>query len=392
MNYAIATPEGMNDRLFAECAAYRAVQNTVTGLFSHRGYSEVTTPELEYYDVLLQSGSPLPQEEMVKVIDRASRILVLRPDNTAPIARLAATKLRALPLPQRLFYCQHVYRSDDAHKGVRTDTSQCGVELIGASGIRADLEVLTTAVQALQALGIEDFQIELGHAGFFPALAAELHADAALAQQLRACVEQKNFAAYNDLLAPYRDTTVGRSMAQLGRLFGGVEVLQEARALCSGAPCVQALDYLEELYQELDAAGIGDKIVFDLALVQRIDYYTGVIFRGYVRGSGQTVLSGGRYDTLAGKFGMDVPATGLALDIEQLTHCLPVQETARPDTIVYYARGCLGGAMRRVTQSRQGSCVLSAAVTESGAAEEGRRLGAKTLVVITADGERSVAL
>ena len=172
--YTINTPEGTRDRLFAECRERRQVQRELTALFQRRGYAEVSTPEVEFYDLFLQSGNPMPQESMLKIIDRSGKIMVMRPDCTTPIARVAATKLKALPLPQRLCYDQTVFRSGQAHRGGSSEIAQCGVELIGAAGWKADLEMVALAVDALGACGVKDYHVELGHVGFFRDLALSL--------------------------------------------------------------------------------------------------------------------------------------------------------------------------------------------------------------------------
>ena len=146
MSYNVNTPEGTRDRLFAECRERRQVQQALTGLFRRRSYAEVITPEVEFYDLFLQSGNPMPQEAMLKIIDRSGKIMVMRPDSTTPIARVAATKLRSVPLPQRLYYDQTVFRSGREHRGGSSEIAQCGVELIGASGRKADLEMIALAV------------------------------------------------------------------------------------------------------------------------------------------------------------------------------------------------------------------------------------------------------
>ncbi|MGN1004631.1 MAG: ATP phosphoribosyltransferase regulatory subunit, partial [Oscillospiraceae bacterium] len=174
MNFVINTPEGTRDRLFAECADRRKVQNTLTELFAEKGYAEISTPEVEFYDLFVQSGNPLPQESFLKIVDRSGKIMVMRPDCTAPIARVAATKLKAVPLPQRLYYNETVFRSGQAHKGGSSEIAQCGVELIGAAGQQADVEVIALAVEALKAVSPHPFHIELGHVGLFRALAAEM--------------------------------------------------------------------------------------------------------------------------------------------------------------------------------------------------------------------------
>ena len=151
MNKTIGTPEGTRDWLFAECAAFRRVERAVTEQFRRWGYCEMTTPNVEYYDMISAAGHPLPQESMLKIVDRTGKILVMRPDCTVAMGRLAATKLRGLPRPLRLYYHQMVFRSDDLHTGARSEIDQCGVELIGADGVRADLEVISLAIDALDA-------------------------------------------------------------------------------------------------------------------------------------------------------------------------------------------------------------------------------------------------
>ena len=322
MNFIINTPEGTRDRLFAECTDRRKVQNALTELFAENGYAEISTPEMEYYDLFVQSGNPLPQESFLKIVDRSGKIMVMRPDCTAPIARVAATKLKAVPLPQRLYYNQTVFRSGQAHKGGSSEIAQCGVELIGASGQQADVEVIALAVEALKAVSPHPFHIELGHVGLFRALAAEMDMGAAQTEQMRLLIEGKHFAALNDLLEPYRDKPAYAVLSRLSQLFGSTEVLDEAEALVGKRAEVE---YLRTLYAALQEKGCGSYVRFDLGLVHQIDYYTGVVFRGYVEGAGAPVLSGGRYDNLVEKFGRPAPAIGFAMDADALAACLSQQ-------------------------------------------------------------------
>ena len=319
MNYIINTPEGTRDRLFAECADRRKVQNALTTLFSEKGYAEISTPEIEYYDLFVQSGNPLPQESFLKIVDRSGKIMVMRPDCTAPIARVAATKLKAVPLPQRLYYNETVFRSGQAHKGGSTEIAQCGVELIGASGQQTDAEVIALAVEALKAVSPHEFHIELGHVGLFRSLAAEMEMEAAETEQMRILIEGKHFAALNDLLCPYQDKPAYAVLSRLSHLFGTTEVLDEAEALVGQR---EEVEYLRSLYAALKEKGCEQYVRFDLGLVHQIDYYTGVVFRGYVEGAGAPVLSGGRYDNLVEKFGRPAPAIGFAVDADAVASCL----------------------------------------------------------------------
>ena len=324
----IAIPEGTRDRLFAECGALRTAQERLTRLFSTKGYEEISTPEVEFYDLFLQSGNPIPQESMLKIVDRSGKLMVMRPDCTAPIARVAATKLKSVPLPQRLYYNETVFRSGDAHRGGSSEIPQCGIELLGAGGLAADVEAVSLAVEALQAVSPQGFHIELGHAGLFRALADQMGMDEVQVETMRKLIEGKHFAVLDDMLLPYRDRPACALLSRLTRLFGGVEVLDEAEALMGSLP---ELRYLRDLYEALSAAGCGGAIRFDLGLVHQIDYYTGVVFRGFAQGVGAPVLSGGRYDELLGAFGRPAPAIGFAVYVDLLSSDTPVQPT--PDRL-----------------------------------------------------------
>ena len=273
MAYAINTPEGTRDRLFAECRERRQVQTALTTLFQRRSYAEVSTPEVEFYDLFLQSGNPMPQESMLKIIDRSGKIMVMRPDCTTPIARVAATKLKAVPLPQRLYYDQTVFRSGQEHKGGSSEIAQCGVELIGAAGRKADLEMVAMAVDALCACGLKQFHIELGHVGFFRDLAGRMDMPAEAMEQMRVLIEGKNFAALGDMLEPYAGQSASTALRRLSRLFGGAEVLDEAERLTGGS---SALTYLRKLYTELAQAGYGAYIRFDMGLVHQRGRFPGL--------------------------------------------------------------------------------------------------------------------
>ena len=202
--------------------------------------------------------------------------------------------------------------------GRLNEVRQAGIELIGSAGIDADIEVITTAVEALRGLGLEGFRIELGHAGFFKALVAGVTDDPELRENIRLCVEAKNYSLLSDLI----DNLPGEEQAALRalpRLFGGEEVFKKAKALIKGnAEANEALAYLKEVYDILSGRDAAGFLSIDLGLVQRNDYYTGLVFGGYIEGSGLRILSGGRYDGLLGHFGESRPATGFAIETSAL--------------------------------------------------------------------------
>ncbi len=340
--YNKITPEGTNDLLFEECLARRYVEKTVTVVFLSRGFHEVVTPGLEFYDVFQPESSGIGQEVMYKMTDRRGRLVVMRPDSTMPIARLTATRLQNLPKPIRLFYNQPIYRNHPGLTGRSDETVQAGIELLGAGGIRADLEVIATAVEALSTC-VPNFRLELGHAGFFQALAEQLPITEDVREDIRRTIESKDYAALNTILDGLGNSRQVTAMRRLPRLFGGEEVFSQAAPLCSDEKSTQTLDYLEELYRSLMQLGLEEKIIVDLGLVQRNDYYTNIIFSAYAEGYGDAVLLGGRYDNLLGNFDLPIPAIGFAINVDAIVKIMlergdsPAVETA--DILVHGKAG-----------------------------------------------------
>ena len=390
-SYRVNTPEGTRDRLFGESDRQRSAEAAITKLFRRRGYREVITPSVEYYDLFVQAQNPLPQESMLKLVDRSGRILVLRPDCTTPIARVAATRLDTAMLPQRLFYDQTIFRSGDANHGMSSEIPQFGIELVGAEGLRADAEAVALAVEAVRTAGLEGFRIELGHAGFFTALARELGVSGERADRLRACIENKSFAELDDMLA-CEGSPAAAALRKIAVLFGGAEILAEARELTENPEALAVIDYLSGIYAELDAAGMGKYISFDLGLVSGLEYYTGLIFRGYAPGTGGAIVAGGRYDNLINDFGKAIPATGFAVYVDALVSCLPPREETVAETLIYYKSGCLGRALETLGTLPAGSAELSTDETESGSLDMALRRGFKKLLIVSKTGALEVKL
>ncbi|MEG1874286.1 MAG: ATP phosphoribosyltransferase regulatory subunit [Angelakisella sp.] len=332
--YNKITPEGTGDLLFEECAARDAVAGRLGQLFRLRGYRKVATPALEFYDVFGSSAAYLPQEEMYKLTDNRGRLMVVRPDCTIPIARLTATRLSGMPMPLRLYYDQNVYRACHDLSGKQNEIPQTGVELIGSSGLRSDLEVVELAAQGLAELGGAGYRIELCHIGYFRALIDSLAADPQVKEQIRQSVEQKNYAALTDLLSGYQGAAAA-ALNYLPRLFGGEEVFDKAYSLFSQNGAADSLDYLRSIYRSLCELGLAGQVIIDLGLVNQAEYYTGLIFRGYCDGIGEPVLSGGRYDRLHGDFGTELPATGFAFNLALATDAAPKTALPPPTVLVF---------------------------------------------------------
>lgn len=336
--YDLITPEGTRDLLFEECAAVRAVETRLQNIFKSRGYSEVVTPGLEFYDVFNMKSRYFPQETMYKLVDNKARLMVVRPDSTMPIARMAATRLRDQALPIRLCYSQSVYRNKPSMRGRSDEIRQTGIELIGSTSKRAEIEVLANALEVLSSFETEGFRLELGHIGFFKALLENLGCDSDTAENIRSLIEVKNYPALNDLLESIGDTPETRALRKLPRLFGGEEVFEEAEKLYSDPKADEAVEELKSIYESISSLGYKGMITIDLGLVNRMDYYTGIVVKGYIEGCGDAVLSGGRYDKLLSEFGYDVPATGFAVNVDAVarTELKKIDFTPAPADVIVF--------------------------------------------------------
>ncbi|MFQ9439788.1 MAG: ATP phosphoribosyltransferase regulatory subunit [Acutalibacteraceae bacterium] len=317
--YHKITPEGTKDLLFEECLTHRYVERTLADVFSSHGFHEVITPGLEFYDVFDTESSGIGQEVMYKMSDKRGRLVCMRPDSTMPIARLTATRLQNLPKPIRLYYTQHIYCNNPGLTGRNDEVMQSGIELLGARGRRADLEVLATAIEALSRC-VPNFRIELGHAGFFKAIAAQLPIDDAVREDIRQYIEAKNYAALDMVLMQGRKQVSQCNASFAAFVWRGRNFKEAAKFVLTVLLLKRCL--IAGTIQRLNRFRHCDHIMIDLGLVQRTDYYTDIVFSAYVEGCGDAVLTGGRYDNLLASFDAPMPAIGFAMNVDAITDIL----------------------------------------------------------------------
>lgn len=324
------------------------------------------TPGVEFFDVFNQKTRYFSQEALYKLTDGKGRLLVMRPDSTMPIARVVATRLRDAVLPLKLCYNQTVYRNESALKGRSDELVQAGIELIGSQTKMADLEVISTAMDSLSAFGME-FSLELGHIGVFRALVDKLEADDKEKDYIRKLIQSKNFPALNDFLDAFGTNPVTAALKKLPALFGGEEVFDKAEELIPDENVTYILDELRDIYRNAAELCNGEgNITVDLGLVNKTDYYTGLIIKGYLKGHGDEVISGGRYDKLIAEFGYDIPAVGFAVNINAISKVierngiLPAVQGA--DVIVYAEEGCEVEALKKAKELREEGMIVENAL------------------------------
>ncbi|HEY4602430.1 MAG TPA: ATP phosphoribosyltransferase regulatory subunit [Cerasibacillus sp.] len=307
----------LNDVLKANtltCEKKENIIKTAEQLFHTYGYDEIETPIFEPYDLYFAVDGLIMQDDMVKVIGPSGKVLVLRPDVTIPVARLIAKHAKDNRQLERYFYIMDVFRhaSDRvvAHK-------QIGVELFGDNSAEVDAEVLALAYDLLSNLQFTDFTIEVGHAGFVKQILEEITLTHDELKQLKQFIQAKNKADLQSFLSKHQvSKSLQHVILEIPDLYGPADkVIQRARTLSLNNAMNLAIDQLENIYQLLDLYGITEKIVLNLGLINQMDYYSDVIFQGFIANAGEPVLMGGRYDTLTEKFGVMMPAIGFGCDI-----------------------------------------------------------------------------
>ena len=394
-NYAKITPEGTKDYLALESRAIRCAEKRLSTLYKSKGYQKVMTPTIEFFDVFNRESSGYSPENLYSLTDSYGRLLVLRPDSTLPIARLASTRLQNAVLPLRIYYNQNVFLRQKNLTGRSDESTQSGIELMGVGGIRADLEVIATAVEAIECCTSADFKLEIGHAGFFKDLCNNLNVDDETISAIYDCVESRNFVSLNKILDKIGENSVTNCIRNLPRYFGGLDIIEKAKQIGIGN---KSLEYLKELYIQLEKMGLSDKIIIDLSLVNRTNYYTGIIFKGYLDGSGVSVVSGGRYDLLAGEFGKDMPSTGFGIETGALASVMisrnEVEEEILPQIIVWGADAYITNALEysKTLRSKDIFCEMSNFMTAEETVEYAKQKSIKTVCIIDSNGMSEVQL
>jgi ATP phosphoribosyltransferase regulatory subunit len=265
---------------------------------------------------------------------------------------------------------------------------------MGISGLRADLEVITTAVEAIENCTSADFKIEIGHAGFFKELCKKLNVTDETVSEIYECVESRNFVSLNNILDKIGKNDITDCIRNLPRFFGGVEIIEKAKQIDLGDEGQKSLDYLKELYEFLCKAGLENKIVIDLSLVNRTNYYTGIIFKGYLQGSGVSVVSGGRYDCLGAEFGREMPSTDFGIETGALATVMlsrnEVDEEKTPEVIVFSEKELIVKALAYSKNLRYYGtyCENSTFETLSETKEYAKSKGINKICIVTEDGVR----
>lgn len=335
------TPEGVRDIYGKEYQRKLYVEKKIHEKLHLYGYEDIQTPAFEFFDVFSKEVGTTPSKELYKFFDKENNTLVLRPDFTPSIARCAAKYFCEDQVPLRFCYMGNTFNNTSNLQGKLKEVTQMGAELINEPSVEADGEMISLVIEALLSTGLSRFQVSIGQVEYFKGLCEEAGLDEETEYDLRDCISGKNYFAAQELL-------VGRGVAEpyQGRLlrvadmFGNMCSLTEAKEMVNNPRSIAAIERLEKLYEVLKAYGVAEYISFDLGMLSKYNYYTGVIFKAYTYGVGEAIVKGGRYDRLLEQFGKKAPAVGFCVVIDSIMEALSRQRVEIPlevaAKILYY--------------------------------------------------------
>ena len=326
-NPLLHTPEGVRDVYNQECTKKLYLENQIEQVFHAFGYQDIETPTFEFFDVFGREVGTTPSRELYKFFDRDGNTLVLRPDFTPSIARAASMYFMEETMPIRLCYRGSSFVNSSSYQGRLKESTQMGVELLNDDSAMADAEIIAMTVKVMLDAGLTDFQISIGHVGFFQALAEEAALSEDVLNELKELISIKNHFGAEELLAKQNlRSDLFEALRDVPQLFGNAEILEKAKGLTRNPAAREALDRLATIYEIVKDYGYEKYVTFDFAMLSKYHYYTGIIFQAYTYGTGEALIKGGRYNQLMKHFGKPAASIGFAIVVDNLLMALSRQK------------------------------------------------------------------
>lgn len=392
------TPEGVRDIYGEEYRRKLKLEELLQTKVRTFGYQDIQTPTIEFFDVFSREIGTTPSRELYKFFDKEGNTLVLRPDFTPSICRCAAKYFSEEAFPTRFCYLGNTFTNTSNLQGKLKEVTQLGAELIGDGSIEADAEMIAMVVECLLGCGLYNFQVSIGEVDYFKGICESAGIDEDTELSLREYISEKNVFGVEDLLsACHIEQEYSRVFSKMPELFGSVAMLDEAGALVSNDRSGQAVGRLKKLYFLLKEYGVEQYISFDLGMLSKYQYYTGIIFKAYTYGIGDAIVKGGRYDNLLKQFGKERPATGFVIVLDDLMTALSSQKIAVPTgqegILLLYEQDCYQKAIQEARRLRsEGNCVELMLLRESCKEEVLHRLmqqkACRSAIVISREGEK----
>ena len=326
------TVRGMRDFLPEDARKLRFIEHIARETAELYGYDEVITPAIEYYELLAAKIGEENRKRMYVFEDLGGRKVALRPEFTASVARLVATKLRSAPKPLRLFSVGSLYRYDEPQFGRYREFWQANFELFGSAMPEADAEIISLTDRFLTKVGLRNYHFKVGHVGVLRGIFSHEGIDEEKQNSIMQMLDKKEVEKAINLMRETKSS--GESLDTLKGLLetSGRDlnsVIEKMRNIVDGYPSsVEAVENLREIVALLKDGGLKTGILLEAGFARGLEYYTGSIFEVYVPEMNIALGGGGRYDKLVEIFGGEkTPAVGVALGMDRILIALEKQKT-----------------------------------------------------------------
>lgn len=293
------------------------IRRRIEDMFLNEGFIQIEPSAFEDFSKYTLLNKKIKKESMVKVISGGSDVLILRPDITTNIIKSLIPRWQD-GLKLKLFYSSTVFRSNEA-SSVR-EIRQMGAEYLGEASLKADKDVILLALRALKNFNSK-FILEVSSSKYINGLLKEISIGESCEKELKDLIYRKN---RYELINYMEDMKLSKelydTLANIMDLQGSIEAVEAAaRQYCLNDEMEEALEELKALNDFIEKEGGKRYVHYDLSMVTELDYYDGLIFKGYLPNSYTAIISGGRYDSFTEAFGKKVPAIGFSIDIDELT-------------------------------------------------------------------------
>lgn len=325
------TVRGMRDFLPKDAEKLRYVEKIARELAHLYGYEEVITPVVEHYDLLAAKSGEEIRERMYAFTDMGGRKVALRPEFTASIARLIATKMRNAPKPMKLFCVGSLYRYDEPQYGRFREFWQANYELIGSSEPEADMEILTLTNDLIGRLGLRRYLFKIGHMGILRGI---LNQEGIAEGQQNLIMQLLDKKKQDEALTLAKESNASQNcIAVLKKILetkgkDASQILKMAKHIVADYDnAVAAVENLQEILELTRDSNVKFEMLVEAGFARGLEYYTGMIFELYVPEINIALGGGGRYDKLIELFGGEsTPAVGVAPGIDRLVLAMDEQK------------------------------------------------------------------
>lgn len=330
-------PLGMRDTLPELYEKKHRVRTLMEDTIKLWGCQFIETPTLEYYETV-GAASAIHDAQLFRLLDKDGHTLVLRPDMTAPIARVAASRLLQDDMPLRLAYSANVFRAQQREGGRPAEFEQIGVECLNDETVSCDGEVISLLISSLKKAGLSQFQVSIGHIGFAQELFLQILGTDERSDALKRFLYEKNYVGYREHVNSLSLSSIDKQrLLQFLDLRGGVDIIGTALDLIENEKGKQAILQLKELWDCLNDYGVQNQVKFDLTIVSHMSYYSGILFEVYADNVGFPIGNGGRY-SLIEKFGKRASATGFGVHLDRLLEALGNYDIENTVTCIVFSQ------------------------------------------------------